>query len=224
MRVYPGQVEEILTIAGQLSARLTCPPQAVPAPGQFVLVKDEQADLPFPLFLKELSPQGFIAAPFTPSTWSPGTSLQLFGPHGRGFHLPDNLRRLGLIALGNTVARLLPLADTALSQHTDVALFTNNPLPAIPYALEVFPLSTFPEYYTWPDYLVVDLPLESIPRLRSILRSPDQLQCPTQALILTSMPCGGLAGCGVCALLTRTRKWKLACKDGPVFALSELEW
>jgi len=42
-----------------------------------------------------------------------------------------------------------------------------------------------------------------------------------QVLVVTPMPCGGLAECGVCAFTTR-RGWKMACKDGPVFDLSEL--
>ena len=224
MRLYSSQVIEILSIAGQLSARLSCPPQAVPKPGQFVLAKDQEAILPVPLFLNELSPQGFIAAPFVPTHWIPGTSLNLFGPHGNGFNIPDNLRHLGLIALGKTVARLLPLVYEALSQHTDVALFTNNPLPAIPYALEVFPLSMLKDYFSWADYIALDLHIESIPDLRSILGLPGQLHCPAQALILTHMPCGGLGGCGVCALHSSTRKYKLACSDGPVFSLNEIEW
>jgi hypothetical protein len=42
-----------------------------------------------------------------------------------------------------------------------------------------------------------------------------------QALVITPMPCGGIAECGVCAVTAR-RGWKLACKDGPVFDLTEL--
>ena len=42
-----------------------------------------------------------------------------------------------------------------------------------------------------------------------------------QALIVTPMPCGGIAECGVCAVTVR-RGWKMACKDGPVFDLKEL--
>jgi len=36
------------------------------------------------------------------------------------------------------------------------------------------------------------------------------------------MPCGGLGDCGLCAVDLK-RGWKLACKDGPVFDLNELE-
>jgi NAD(P)H-flavin reductase len=42
-----------------------------------------------------------------------------------------------------------------------------------------------------------------------------------QVLVRTSIPCGGIADCGVCAVMTKSN-WKLACKDGPVFDLKEL--
>jgi hypothetical protein len=42
-----------------------------------------------------------------------------------------------------------------------------------------------------------------------------------QILIHTSMPCGGIAECGVCALRTED-DWKLICKEGPVFDLREI--
>jgi NAD(P)H-flavin reductase len=40
---------------------------------------------------------------------------------------------------------------------------------------------------------------------------------------MAAMPCSGLADCGVCAVPAR-RGYKLACKDGPVFDLDELDW
>ena len=71
----------------------------------------------------------------------------------------------------------------------------------------------------------VDLDLETLSRLRELLGldSESQLSCQCQALVSTPMPCGTLADCGVCALLVR-KTWKLACKDGPVFNLNDLEW
>jgi hypothetical protein len=224
MRLYSGQVLEILSIAGLQSARLTCPAQAIPKPGQFVLAKDQEAILPVPLFLYELSSNGFTAAPTVPANWIPGTSISLYGPHGNGFNIPNNLGNLCFISLNTTVARLLPLINMAISQHTNVALFTDNPLPAIPNDLEVFPLSMPVDYSTWADYIALDLNIEGIPLLRSVLGSREQLRCPGQALILTDMPCGGLGNCGICAVQTRTKKYKLACSDGPVFMLNELEW
>ena len=42
-----------------------------------------------------------------------------------------------------------------------------------------------------------------------------------QVLLHTPVPCGGVAECGVCAVTLRSG-WALACREGPVFALSEV--
>jgi dihydroorotate dehydrogenase electron transfer subunit len=44
-----------------------------------------------------------------------------------------------------------------------------------------------------------------------------------KALVMTPIPCGGIAECGACAVPAH-RGWKLACRDGPVFNLNELAW
>jgi NAD(P)H-flavin reductase len=48
------------------------------------------------------------------------------------------------------------------------------------------------------------------------------LACRAEALVLTAMPCGGMAECGVCAVKTAAG-WQSACKDGPVFDFASLE-
>jgi hypothetical protein len=127
---------------------------------------------------------------------------------------------LGLIAVGDLFARLAPLLELALSQGAAVTLFIDHPPASLPAALEVYPLGEYPSLAAWPDFLAVDLALEDVPRLRSILGLPIDIRppCPGQALVQTAMPCAGLADCGVCAVELR-RGWKLACKDGPVFDL-----
>jgi hypothetical protein len=99
-------------------------------------------------------------------------------------------------------------------------------LPAgLPAAVEVYPLSELPQALAWADFLALDLPLPSLPSLRGRLnlQGSRRLPCPAQALLDLPMPCGGAADCGVCAVHTRTG-WKLACREGPVFNLEELEW
>jgi hypothetical protein len=130
---------------------------------------------------------------------------------------------LVLAALGDTVSRLLPVADAALRQEMAVVLFSDAMLPSLPSAMEASPLATLPDALSWADFLVLDLPLEQVSRLgdRLEITGDAVLPCPGQALVLASMPCAGLAGCGVCALRTR-RGWKLACEDGPVFPLQDL--
>jgi hypothetical protein len=228
VRIFPGRVAEIqIDHQGNTGARIVCPPAAVPAPGQYLLGRatvDDEAVLAVPLFLARPTEGGFLAAPCVPVTWNPGTVLELRGILGNGFKPPKSLSRLALAAFGETPARLLALAQSALEQNLDVALFTNSTVPLLPTSVEIQPVSALPGALTWADFLALDLPGDLLPRLRSLLGvSAASLPCPAQALVLTPMPCGALAECGVCAVPAR-RGWKLACKDGPVFDLEELEW
>jgi hypothetical protein len=106
-----------------------------------------------------------------------------------------------------------------------VALYTDASLPWLPAALEVQPLQNISESLGWADFLAIDIPLASLSNLRPTLGlgAGERLPCPGELLIETPMPCGGLADCGACAVPGR-RGWKLACKDGPVFDINEIEW
>ena len=121
------------------------------------------------------------------------------------------------------------VAGETLRRGDAVTLFTSAPLPALPASIEVYPLSLLPEALSWADCLGIDLPLEALAGLRSCisLKKDEELMIPAQALVLTPMPCGGVAECGVCAVPSRRsqgRRYRLACKDGPVFNLDDLEW
>ena len=158
--------------------------------------------------------------------WGPGASLELRGPSGRGLRLPDRALRLALLAVGQTPARLMPFAELALSRsETSVALFTDAHLPWLPAALEVQPQQNIAEALGWADFLAIDIPLTRLADLRRILGlgSGERLPCPGEVLVEAPMPCAGLAECGACAVPGRGG-WKLACKDGPVFDIHDLEW
>ncbi len=139
------------------------------------------------------------------------------GPLGRGFTLPAGLTRLALVAAGETATRLLPLLE--LCPQADFALFSDAPLPELPVAVEAYPLAEFSAALSWAGFVALDLPLSSLSGWRARLGlAPDvNLPCPAQVLVTAPMPCGGLADCGVCAV-PASRGYKLACKDGPVFA------
>ena len=229
MRTYAARLTEIrVETEGRLVAWIDCPQTAIPAAGQYTLAcvpDDLSAALGTALFRSKALDGGFLAAPPIPPSWGLGTSLVLRGPLGRGFSLDG--QRLALAALGDTVARLLPLAEEALQRGDAVTLFTSAPLPALPASIEVYPLRSLPEAHSWADCLAVDLPLEALPALRRCLGLSigERLAFPAQALVYTSMPCSGLAECGACAVPVRgPRRYRLACKDGPVFNLDDLEW
>ena len=229
MRSFTGRVTEIqLDYGGIGSAWIDCPGGALPAAGQYLLARATdavEAPLAIPLFAREIAIERFLTVAPIPPGWVPGTRLFLRGPLGRGFQPPRAARRFALVALGETVARLLPLVRPALEQEAAITLFTDLPLPSLPASVEAYPLASFIETLPWADFLALDLSVDSLPALRQALglAREARLPCPAQALLIIGMPCGGMAECGACAVLAR-RKWKLACKDGPVFPLDELEW
>jgi len=222
-------VSEIRLETGRhVEARITCPSSAIPSAGQYLLASDLDdldAILGIPLFTAEKSQHGFWAASLFPVTWTPGTNLDLVGPLGHGFDLPLNIQRLGMVALGETVSRLLSLIQLTAQTQGGMTLFTDLTLPILPVALEVYPLASLKEALDWPDFMALDVPLTRMGELRDVLGLGygTVLPCPAQVLVTTPIPCAGLAQCGACAVPAR-RGWKLVCEDGPVFDLSSLKW
>ncbi len=225
-----GRVLEVtLDEQGRLGAWIDCREGPEPVPGQYYLgwaPEDHDAPLPAALFPAEIIPGRFRSAAPVPQQWLPGMELALRGPLGGGFRLPAEARRVALVALDAGAGRLMPLIDQCLANGIALALFTEGPLPPVPAAVEIYPLSGIAETLEWADLLAVDLPREALGGLRRALGlQPGTFPpCPVQVLIATPMPCGGLAECGACAVPARRSGWKLACKDGPVFDLNELEW
>jgi hypothetical protein len=68
-----GRITEIrLHPGGQVEAFITCPPVAIPLPGQYLLAADPgdpEAALASPLFLAQKSAHGFWVAPTIPALW-----------------------------------------------------------------------------------------------------------------------------------------------------------
>lgn len=243
MRQGIGELVELYLENGLTGGRLLCPQNLVPEPGEYLLAHDPaflayrglpapvlqvqagraDAPLPVPVFNAGPVPGGFLVAPPIPLKWQPGTVLSLRGPLGRGFSLPTSALHVALIALGETSARLNPLLVAALGQSASVAVVSDLDLSDLPSEVEIQPVSALSEVAKWADYLAFDLPREALPGLREKLGLGEQAKVPfeAQALVVTPMPCGGMAECGVCAVPVH-RGWKMACKDGPVFDLDEL--
>jgi hypothetical protein len=223
MRTYPGWVAEVQLQAWEAKVLIACPREVIPATGQYLLAIHEGAIQPTPLFLSNIWNQGFLAAPPYPNVWRPGTELALYGPLGRGFHLPGNIQRLALIAFGDTNARLLPLLDSSISNQYSVALFSDAPFGGLAPDLEVFPLNDLQESFSWADFYAIDSPLDRLELfIQQFINSfRDRRALRGQILVHASMPCSTLGECGICAVKVK-RSWKLACKDGPVFDLQDI--
>jgi len=225
MKQGTGELIELYLENGLTGGRILCPQNLMPAPGQYLLAYDPASASPLPatVFSAGSMPGGFVAAPPIPEAWRPGNTLSLRGPLGRGFALPASARRVALVALGETFARLKPLMAAGLEQEASVVLASHLELTDLPPEVEIQPLSGLAEIVRWADFFALDVPRESLPGASKMLGFGGQFQvgCEAQALVVTSMPCGGMGDCGVCAVKVKSG-WKMTCKDGPVFDLKEL--
>lgn len=207
---------------GKSAGRIRCDPRLVPAPGQYLLghaAQDADASLATPLFSAGGCPGGFQLAAPLPAHWLPGAQLDIRGPFGKGFQLPATARFVALAAGGGTASRLLPLVELALAQAAAVVLLADTPPDGLPAALEISPLSALSEVTHWADYLAIDLPRAAVPAILASI--PAAYSGAGQILVETSLACGGMGECGVCAVPLR-RGYLLACKDGPVFDFNAL--
>ncbi|HSG45213.1 MAG TPA: hypothetical protein VLA72_18870 [Anaerolineales bacterium] len=220
-----GQVVELLLENGLRYARIACAANLIPSPGQYLLAgSTSQPDLlPVSLFSTQSTPKGFIACDPFLETWTPGTELALRGPLGRGFSLPHSAKRVTLVAFHDSPVRLHGLMRSALEQGSAVVLVCDATDYEVPDEVEVQPLAAMDDILDWADYTAIDVSRENLPELRKMFWMKNQVlvRGEAQVLVRTSMPCGGIADCGVCAVTLKSR-WKLTCKDGPVFDWSEL--
>lgn len=223
MKTTSAKLEE-LYLDG--SARIACPPELIPTPGQYLLAHADGSDapLPVPLFFSLPSPQGgFRCAAPLPIDWRPGQSLTIRGPIGHGFTLPPSARKVVLVAFDDSPARLLGLINIALKLNAAIVVVTDSQVGDLPEAVEVQPLQGLLDALQWADYAALDVSRENLSQLSEKLAGKEQVtaKLEAQVLIRTPMPCGALADCGVCALTIR-HDWKMICKEGPVFDLKEV--
>jgi NAD(P)H-flavin reductase len=223
MHMGIGRVTELILQDGRRAARISCPAELIPAPGQYALASDDsRAPLPVSLSVTDSAPGGFIALPI-PDHWMPSLEISLRGPLGNGFKLPASARKIALVASEVLPSRLRGLIRPALSQGAAVVFVSDSLVENLSDEVEAQPLSALNEIMEWADYAAFDAPREAVPGLRERLGKLNQASAWKEAevFIQTPVPCGGIAECGVCAVVTKSG-WKMACKDGPVFALGEL--
>lgn len=224
MHTATGQVIELILQNGLRLARISCPANLIPAPGQYLLASHtSESPLPVPIFYTNSSPLGFIASGPISDGWNPGMELFLRGPLGRGFSLPASARKVALVAFDDVPARLHGLISPALRQGAGVVLITDHDAESLPDEVEVQPTSTLAEALEWSDYIALDVARERLVELRECLGGMRRAWVGKEAQVLlrAPMPCGGVADCGVCAVTLRSG-WEMACKDGPVFDLKDL--
>jgi hypothetical protein len=221
-----GQIHSIhLGEDGLRRARITCPVEMIPAPGQYLQAydpDDPDVFLPSSLFASQLHKDGFTAAAPIPDSWHPGQRLVLRGPLGQGFHRPQANAKVALVGLDEHVCRL----ESFWYQHEgEIALFTDAVLPQLPVSVEANPMHVLPRALAWADSIIIDAPRKTIMSLRDLLGLEIDAPLPMNAQILihSDMPCGGMAQCGVCSVdMLGKPKWTHACEIGPVYPLNKL--
>lgn len=217
------------------------------APGSFVLA-DLGGYLRTPLFPASLETprpgDGEFDVLVPPS--HPGAALQagarvdLIGPLGRGFEVPDVTRRLLLVASIAHLPVLLPLTNQKPGLSTALLLSASTaaelyPVQMLPPALEVHVVTTdgsaghrgatldlFPDLVRWADCACIAADPAIYPALAEIVRELRMGPAHrfAQALVAPPMVCG-VGACQGCAVPVAGGT-KLACTDGPVFDLLEL--
>ncbi len=218
MRNGKGQISEIYLDS---RAQILCLPELIPAPGQYVLAHASASGDPLavPVFFSDSAPNGFVAAPYLPLSWTPGTQLNLRGPLGHGFAVPAAARKIALIAFDESPERLRGLIPIAFKLGAEVVLVSDVAAHDLPEAVEVQPLQALKDVCQWADYAAFDAARENLPQLGKMLGMEKQAQ--VQVLVRAPMPCGAIAECGVCSITIR-HEWKMICKDGPVFDLASI--
>ena len=195
----------------------------LPAPGEYFLAfaPGSSQVLPAALFPYEIDSKYLTLCGNFPAEWQPGTSLNIQGPLGNGFHPPAIAGKIALLATDPSLSdRLYALMLQSLSRGLAVAWVAESIPEQFPPQVELLALSDLVEAVYWSDYAAAAAPLTGLGSLiNKFSRHPD-LKKKVDVLIDAPMICGN-ARCGVCAVETK-KGWKLSCKDGPVFNLEEV--
>lgn len=227
MNTHICTIHEISSRFGYHTARLKTPRPFSFEPGQYILASreaDYQQTIPTVQFIESIIGEDLFIASQAPVDWIPGQRILFRGPLGHGFRLPTLFRRMLLIGLDAQPARLMSLIHKGLEKKVDIVLagdFIANPVisESIPSQVELAGMDQLPELLLWSDFVGMDLPIHHLDRLPGMISNVKLVGA--QALIHTDMPCGGIAECGICAVKTK-RGYKMACLDGPVFDLADL--
>ncbi len=217
-------IKEIILLDDKPAARLLCAVDLIPAPGQYLLSSHaSDSSIADSVFSSAATSDGFITVPSIPAAWSPGMTLNIRGPLGHGFSLPNSARHVALVAFDDSPRRLFPLIQLALKQDASIVLVSSYVPDGLSADVEVQPISALVDVLKWSTFSALDAARGSLSTLREMLGALNQasLKCEAQILIRAPMPCGALAECGVCAVHFQ-KEWKMTCKDGPVFNLFDL--
>jgi len=221
-------------------------------PGQFLMLRCGNQSVCYlrrPIFPQHLSDDTFcvmlLPSPDPGLSWlltqQIGGTLDLIGPLGNGFNLPNSVSNLLLVSDDQTIAPLLGLVDIAITRNINVTLAlgasranTLYPATTLPPAVE-FQAATLdgsaghhgpitdllPDLLGWADVVCATGStnlLQTLKNKTSAVRlglQPDFLF----GLMLTPTIACGTGACFSCGVQTEVGI-KLTCTNGPVFDLA----
>jgi hypothetical protein len=224
MRRFIAQIEGItFSPSGMEVARIRHGDDLTLQPGQVILSYKPGSSQPLrkALYPIHIYQEGFIADSPPEPDWRIGDMLLSYGPLGDGFSPPASAKKWLLTSFDAHPEKLLALIQPGLDHGAAIALCSEE-LPAN-LAPQVEWISDLSEALSWADYLALDLPLEMLPSLGTKLgvTSGNPLQFPAQVLISQVLPCG-MGTCYACAI-KKQGGMVLACTQGPVFDINQLE-
>jgi dihydroorotate dehydrogenase electron transfer subunit len=178
--------------------------------------------IPIPVYPYAVTPDEFLLCGKLPVDWHPGMDVLMQGPFGNGFSLSLSSRRLLLCAAHLSLEpRLFLLALHALQRAADVVWVSDSLSLALPPQIEILKRSDLPAAMEWSDACAVAVPLHQAGETLNALHIKPADRSKVEVFIDAPLVCGS-SRCGVCALETR-KGFRLACKDGPIFPLKELQ-
>jgi len=178
-------------------------------------------------------------------TQQPGDELDVIGPSGVGFPLPDTIRNLLLVSDTQAIDPLLGQMDRAIDEGISVTLALGGSRTAMLYPVsEVPPVVEFqaatldgslghrgpvadllPELLGWADAVCA---VGSTTLYRALQTQTEKVRLRAEAdyvygLVNPHRFACGVGACHSCMLETKVGL-KLSCVDGPVFDLTQLDF
>ncbi len=171
------------------------------------------------------------------SNLKPGDKIDILGPLGKSFNVDDKFNLAIILAGGLGVAPFPFLTKILKEKRKDVISFigARTKSQLILDGLENVNVATDDGSYGFKGTVVDLLKLNlskfdssykifacgPTPMLKALVKLCDDLNLNCEVSVETPMACGtGI--CQGCAVKTRESKYKLACKDGPVFNTKEI--
>jgi len=180
--------------------------------------------------------------------WDRGQPVDMVGPLGRGFTIPETLGPVVMVAGGLGIASLFALAESILLRQRRPDLWVyiggkskddilmKRELEGMGARVEVTTedgsMGKMGVVTHWlnveasrltkeKDSLVYACgPLQMVARVAEITQ---RFSLPCQVSLESRMACG-VGSCLGCAVRTRDKGYQMVCKDGPVFEAGKIDW